>query len=74
MTALPYCYGFVISCLYFIFLAPLVIVSTSDFLFEVFKKLAREPWMIINFSLLAGGLLVLRSLKVMIEIFALGIY
>ncbi len=74
MTAQLNWKGFVISSRYFIFLAPLGIVLTTVFLFEVFKKLAREPWMIINFSLLAGGLLVLRSLKVMIEIFALGIY
>ncbi len=74
MTTQPNWKGFMISSRYFIFLAPLGIVSTVVFLFEVFKKLAREPWMIINFSILAAGLLVLRSLKVIIEIFALGIY
>lgn len=74
LTADPHWKGFVISSRYFIFLAPLGIVGTVVFLFELFKILAGERWMIINFTILAGGLLVLRSLKVIAEIFALGIY
>ncbi len=66
--------GFLISSRYFIFLAPVGIIGISVFLFELFKRFAGQHWMIINFGILALGLLVLRSLKVILEIFALGIY
>lgn len=65
---------FVVSSRYFIFLAPVGIIGMTFFLFELLKRLRNHRWLIINCWILAGGLLVVRSLKVMMEMCALRIY
>lgn len=66
--------GFVVPSRYFIFLTPIGIVATVVFFFELMNKIKNRRWLMINCGILAGGLLIIRSLKVMIEMCTLRIY
>lgn len=66
--------GFVVPSRYFIFLTPMGIIATVVFFFELIKKIKNHPWLMINCGILVGGLLIARSLKIMIEMCAMGIY